>query len=117
MATFTVDCFVDSSGRVVGCGAANSGQTSTNPYEGAGSNNWTGYGSGEGGASGYAQSGGQVSDGSGKIGTQNTMGIFEQGILSIPSPWNWDPFKKPIKGTNWVLVGLLVAGVVLLTKR
>jgi hypothetical protein len=45
------------------------------------------------------------------------MGIFEQGILSIPSPWNWDPFKKPIKGTNWVLVGLLVAGVVLLTKR
>ena len=108
MATFSVDCFVNAAGNVVGCGASEGHYTTTNPYTGWGSNTAHGQGSGTTVQTGYQHTGYVAPDGSGRIGQQNTTGLFEEGLIRIPSPFGWDPFRDPIKGTNWVMWGLIV---------
>lgn len=116
--TFAVDCYVDGSGNVVGCGAVDpSQQVSTNPYAGWGSNTNVGTGSGTGGT-GYQQPGGV--DYTGTLGDKNnqSLGINPNGLLSIPNPLGFDPLdplKDPLK--NIALLIILGAAVFVIATR
>lgn len=61
---------------------------------------------------------GVIPDGSGIIGNQNSIGLNQSGLWSIPNPFEgWDPLDPIRNPLQWlVLVGLGIVAVVIITK-